>query len=69
MPGGPQSCPLGDSPSSLGATSPLLLSLLELLALLVNVGHFMADEDGYKEYVAILTVYLTHKFLRFVVSN
>ena len=41
MPGGPQSCPFGDSPSSLGATSPLLLSLLELLALLVSVGYFI----------------------------
>ena len=35
-----QSCPLGDFPSSLGATSPLYLSLLEQLALLVSVGHF-----------------------------
>ena len=41
MPGGPQSCPLGDFPSSLGATSPLLLSLLEPLALLVSVGCFI----------------------------
>ena len=41
MPRGPQSCPLGDFPSSLGATSPLYLSLLEQLALLVSVGHFI----------------------------
>ena len=40
MPGGPQSCPLGNFPSSLGATSPLCLSLLDLLALLVSVGCF-----------------------------
>ena len=41
MPGGPQSCPLGDFPLSLGATSPSLLSLLEPLALLVSVGRFI----------------------------
>ena len=41
MPGGPQSCPLGDFPSSLGATSLLLLSLPEPLALSMSVGHFI----------------------------
>ena len=41
MPGGPQSCPLGDFPSSLAATSALLLSLLELLVPLVSVGCFI----------------------------
>ena len=40
MPGGPQSCPLGDFPSSLGATSLPLLSLLDPLVLSVSVSCF-----------------------------
>ena len=46
MPEGPQSCPLGDFPSFLGATSLPLLSLLELLLLLVSVGRFMHCDMG-----------------------